>query len=572
MGQKKTASNLGKSAHNWSYFRIARLIMGTLLICFAYIMKDRSSVPVAKGEISSLSDMFAKMEQNTVYKNEFHDIWNNLPPHHVISEIRNKAWDGNPYAQTALCWIYMDGSGVEPNDFTAAKYCKQAADQGYAIAEYYMGYLYSEGRGVALDPSKANAYYQKAMDKGLISAKYNLSQLLQEHAETDLDIRRGLKLQKEAAQAGYSSAQFRMGVFHQFGIYYQPNPFEALNWYEKAADQGDAVAKFNIGVLYCKRGPRSMIDLDKCADAYAKSAEMGYGKAAYNLAVLYSEPMDGYVQTPDVDKANYWARKAAKLGESAGQVHLYNEWKIHNRPTVSKEEALIWLRAAAMDGDPESQAELGELYAKGEHIEKEKRKAAEWLLSSYVQGESRGENTLMILYDREGHREEFQFVIETLEHMGSAGNVQALNLMALMYLRANGVERSVEKAAEQYRKAAMLGDMHAAMTVAQMYTNGTDGLRKQPDTARQLYFNLVQRGDESAQYYLGSIYENGKGVSVDKGRAYMWYSLAGKNMVGASRQLANLQSELSKDAISRAKKQALICRLTRYKDRACQVI
>ncbi len=439
------------------------------------------------------------------------------------------------------------------------------------MAEFYAGYLYSTGSSAIQNKTRAKYYYEKAGAKGIESAKYNLSKILLDEAKNKNDIQAAFDLNREAANAGYPGAQFQLGVFYQFGMNVKPDPFEALKWYERAAENGHASAMFNIGVLYCKNGPRIMQNKEKCIEAYAKSAAMGYGKAAYNLAVLYSEPLDGYVSVPDFEKSHYWALEAARLGEPFGMLHLYNEWKIHQLPSMPKKQALIWLRAAALNGNAPAQSELGELYAKGEIIRKDKQMAANWMIQAHMQGEKRADNTLMNLYFKEGYREDFQYVVEALRFRGKNGDTESLNLLALMYLRASGVERSVEEAASLYRLAGLMGDTNALQTVAQMYTNGTDGLRKQPDIGRQLYFNLVERGDKSAQYYLGSIYERGKGVPVDKARAYMWYSLAGKNMVGAIRQKEALKEELPRKVIARAERQARICRLTRYKDRACQV-
>jgi TPR repeat protein len=51
---------------------------------------------------------------------------------------------------------------------------------------------------------------------------------------------------------------------------------------------------------------------------------------------------------------------------------------------------------------------------------------------------------------------------------------------------------------------------------------------------------LAEQGDANAQYNLGTFYDNGLGVPLDKVRAYMWFSLSaaqGRDGAAAFRDL-----------------------------------
>ncbi len=50
----------------------------------------------------------------------------------------------------------------------------QAAEQGYAKAQFNLGLMYDSGRGVHQDYAQAVQWYRKAAEQGLAEAQYNL--------------------------------------------------------------------------------------------------------------------------------------------------------------------------------------------------------------------------------------------------------------------------------------------------------------------------------------------------------------------------------------------------------------
>jgi TPR repeat protein len=49
--------------------------------------------------------------------------------------------------------------------------CKKAAEQGDALAQYYLGVMYDKGKGVTRDAKEAARWYRKAADQGHASAQ-----------------------------------------------------------------------------------------------------------------------------------------------------------------------------------------------------------------------------------------------------------------------------------------------------------------------------------------------------------------------------------------------------------------
>ena len=65
---------------------------------------------------------------------------------------------------------------------------------------------------------------------------------------------------------------------------------------------------------------------------------------------------------------------------------------------------------------------------------------------------------------------------------------------------------------------------------------------------------LAEQGDIDAQYELGLIYENGKGVISDPIQAYAWFSVASAlGYEGASRNRDHLERRMTSAQITKAK-------------------
>ena len=94
------------------------------------------------------------------------------------------------------------------------KWYREAAQQGSASSQYYLGTAYDKGQGVPQDHAEAEKWYRKA------------------------------------AEQGHAGAQCDLGVSYYNGQGVPQDYAEAVKWYRKAAEQGNAAAQFNLGVAY----------------------------------------------------------------------------------------------------------------------------------------------------------------------------------------------------------------------------------------------------------------------------------------------------------------------------------
>ena len=67
---------------------------------------------------------------------------------------------------------YYSGTGVERDFAEAVKWWRQAAEQGYAGAQYNLGVCYEKGEGVAQDSSEAVKWFRQAAEQGVAEAQF----------------------------------------------------------------------------------------------------------------------------------------------------------------------------------------------------------------------------------------------------------------------------------------------------------------------------------------------------------------------------------------------------------------
>lgn len=87
---------------------------------------------------------------------------------------REEAEKGDALAQTQLAWQYREGKGVRQDFKQAAYWYQKAADQGYAEAQYNIGVMYYFGNGVSQDYAQAAIWTRKAAEQDNADAQYNL--------------------------------------------------------------------------------------------------------------------------------------------------------------------------------------------------------------------------------------------------------------------------------------------------------------------------------------------------------------------------------------------------------------
>ena len=119
---------------------------------------------------------------------------------------------------------------------------RKAANQGYAVAQNYLGSLLETKK----EYKAAIKYYVLVANQNDVQACTNLGYLYQQGTGVKKDADEAIKWTKKAADLGYSVAQNNVGYLFEMKKEYK----EALKYYTLAANQGEAFACNNLGYLY----------------------------------------------------------------------------------------------------------------------------------------------------------------------------------------------------------------------------------------------------------------------------------------------------------------------------------
>ena len=501
---------------------------------------------------------------------------------------RRAAKQGHVQAQYNLGVLYYNGEVVKQDYKEAIKWYKKAASKGYVEAQYNLGMLYHNGEGATQDYAKAKEWYKKAASKGDVEAQNSLGVMYYNGEGATQDYAKAKEWYKKAASKGYVEAQYNLGVMYYNGEGVEKNYAKAAKWYDKAAKQGDAAAQYSLGVMYYNGEGVEKV-YAKAKEWYKKAAHQGDAGAQYNLGIMYA---NGEGVNKSYKKAAKWYKKAASKGDVEAQnslgVMYYN-----GEEGVEKNyaKAAKWYDKAAHQGDAAAQNVLGIMYHNGIGVERNYVKAREYYDQAAKQGNPYAQNRLgLVYYTGEGVEKDYAKAVELFRQAANQGDVYAQYQLGAMYYKSEGVEKDYAKAREWYEKAAEQGDADEQYHLGMMYYNGEGeyqisanlfdkyfskftrhpnvpsallavivplpfnfiaipfncpgGLRgffenypqalyhdvsRDYGKAKEWFERAANRGNAAAQYQLGKMYEDGRGVEEDFQKAAEWYLKASEH-------------------------------------------
>lgn len=241
---------------------------------------------------------------------------------------------GNSEGKFRLGCLYLDGKGVQKEEFKAFNLIKDAAENN-ADAMNCLGFLYDHGRGVAQDKKQAMEWYQKAADLGHTDAMYNIGMLYEFCGDITQDYAEAAKWFKKAADNGDADGMYQIGrlYLHGMGVAIDEklaykwfdkaadagcsdamnrlgemcsDKYQIQNWYQKSANAGNALGMERLGDCFNQGGY-----YQKAKEWYEKAAKLGRGEAAHKIARYYEK---GYGVKKNQEVANHWIKEAEKLG------------------------------------------------------------------------------------------------------------------------------------------------------------------------------------------------------------------------------------------------------------------
>lgn len=111
--------------------------------------------------------------------------------------------------------------------------------------------------------------------------------------------------------------------------------------------------------------------------------------------------------------------------------------------------------------------------------------------------------------------------MDALKYQAEKGDPEAQTQLGVAYMKGTGVERSAEKGAQWYRKAAEQGYANAQWNLAFAYVRGAGVTGDYKEAVR--WFKLAaEQAYPPAEYDLGMMYLQGLGVSRSRTVALDW--------------------------------------------------
>ncbi|MDR2196264.1 MAG: SEL1-like repeat protein [Gallionellaceae bacterium] len=409
-----------------------------------------------------------------------------------LADLSKAAEDGNPDARYKLGLAYgAGGKCVAKDDAQAKAWLLDAADQyhkaamqGDAEAQYKLGDMYFYGLGVAVDDALAETWFRKA------------------------------------AEQGHAGAQNNLGVTYENGEGVAKDDAEAAEWYRKAAEQGNPEAQTNLGRMY-HNGHGVAQDDAQAVVWLLKAAEQGHADA---WKVLVS--MAGYTKDPDFEAKQYREllereERISKLDPESLRRELMNSPPI--KSAWGPNDAMGALESMAEQGNAEAQRRLGDWNIKAKKSEERwgsNAGAVKWYLKAAEQGHLMAQLELANML---GGGDQFGFNYSDSD-VKAAEQGLGREAAALHWYR---------KAAEQNHDYAdyvhvLFGSDYPQDKLGSAYSNGWGVVKDEAQAevwyrkAAEEYRKAAQLGEGWAQYKLGLAYFKGRGVAKDDVLAEAW--------------------------------------------------
>ena len=350
---------------------------------------------------------------------------------------------------------------------------------------------------------------------------------------------------RKRAEAGDAAAQRALGFRYSQGVDVEKDEKMAFEWTKKAALQDDAKAMLNLagkfakGAGTAKNKTAAVAWYRKAAKEFQVLAEKGEKLDLQPLCHVGQELLeDESLHAPDVGMM--FLGIAAKCGD-AEAVRLFGEQYDLGMSGKDFNMALLWLRKVSQRGDEGVAAIIDRIHeVASSRLLQELHDKAE-----VGDREAAGRfNECMKLYKQSltGERE-----IGLIECNALTGYVPAQAQLGIAYMLGRSVAQDMEKAVEWLRKAADQGEYRAMLWLGTAYEHGhgvvkddwmafdlwrrshelgwdpaTEKLRSLSDEYRK----EAEKGNASAQFFVGVTHEYGYTGKPDTAKAVEWYRKA----------------------------------------------
>ncbi len=428
---------------------------------------------------------------------------------------------------------------------------REKANEGDPFAEHELGIRYLLGRGFPPDTAKAVYWIEKAVKSNIPAINFNYGIMLNNGIGVEWNPFKAFRNFEKAAKSNMPAAQFMLGLFYLDNLVVNKNLIEAHKWFERSAQNGYAEA----GKILKELSKNSKIKFSPDTAVVEKKKVVS---EEHKLSpALVSKPEEFELEylsfssdTADIKSGkNDFAEKMLNGKPAALRKYL----GITDTTFADTDSSgLTLINSASRIGNPEALYLLGNI-EENKNTDESKLHALSFYLQAYRLGSFKAvENIYGILnsafikpYLEEQIRKEnplamyvwaaliaYDFdvsvtkeeALRLLRKAAHKNHVPSMIELGLLYKNGSMVPKNYFKAKEFFEKAAALGSKEAEIRLA--FLKIVDLKETGVDKEVGLLKKYTDEGSVIAQTNLAYCYENGIGVKQNKARAAKLYRIA----------------------------------------------
>ncbi|MDO4492822.1 MAG: toll/interleukin-1 receptor domain-containing protein [Clostridia bacterium] len=226
--------------------------------------------------------------------------------------------------------------------------------------------------------------------------------------------------------------------------------------------------------------------------------------------LMYSDVMATYAQTNKLTpEILSMLELSANAGNADACLTLGHSYEF---VAPDPEKAFYWFRKGAELGDATCLTALGHCYATGIGTEADMEKAFACYDRAAEMGNSSGMNSAALCYrDGEGTAKDPEKALRLFEQAAENGDELSVTAAAYCYMQGIGTEPDAEKAFHWMQRAENGTNTTALFNLGLMYLNGI-GTEKDEQKAFELFLKAATLGDADALVMVGSCIEGKVGI------------------------------------------------------------
>ena len=438
---------------------------------------------------------------------------------YMIPEVK-KGFDIQKYILYRIGKQYDRGWGIEEDAEIAADWYRES---GTSYANYSLGNLYFDGRGVEQDYQKAFEYYSSSGENPF--AKVMCAKMYEKGLGVDRDAEQSRHYYEEAyklfeeleEKESDSLFEYQLGNMRYYGKGCEQDTEKAVEYLREAVKQKNVPAILLLSTISIEEGLTE--DMPQLIEALQELADKGENvNAQYILGKIYTADWEFY----NLEKGIEYLEHAAEQGNEwaqylLGKLYVNPELEIYNL-----EKGMGYLEESAEQGNEWAQYLLGKLYVNPELEIYNLEKGIGYLESSAEQGNEWAQYLLGKLYvNPELEIYDLEKGMGYLEESAEQGNEWAQYLLGKLYVNPELEIFDLQKGIDYLEKSMEQGNEPAKYVLACEYLNQMSAAYD-PEKGMRYILELAEQGNEWAQFRAGVEYAKGENVKRDFSKAAEW--------------------------------------------------